>query len=183
MRTANAILPIAATLALAACGTGQQLAAGPVLGYVGGRGWSAGWEAGGGPMSTTTNGDPVPNAGLLLARAAIGMSWRPGTPATEARERITYLAWEPWFVVGGNLGVAHASGDGSFQRLVGVWEAAPWVVGAPRRSSPLYSCSPCYTVSLAIGWRWSGAGELYLAPKVGILNDTKMPWPFQTYAD
>jgi len=183
MRTARAVLLVAATLTPGACGTGEQLAAGPVVGYVQGRGWSGGWEAGGGPMSTATNGDPVPELALMFARATVGMSWRPGVPGTEERERITYAAWEPWLLVGGTLGVAHHSGDGSLQRLVGVWEAAPWVFGAPRRSSPLYSCSPCYTVSLAIGWRWSGTGEFYLAPKLGILNGMKMPYPFQTYAD
>jgi len=178
------VVPIAATLALVACGTGQQLAAGPVLGYVGGRGWSAGWEAGGGPMTTPTGGqDPVPSIGSLLAHFDVGMSWRPGPPGAIARERITYAAWEPWLLLGGTLGVAHSSGDGDIHALAGVWEVAPYVFGSPGRSSPLSSCSPCYTVSLAIGWRWAGTGEFYLAPKLGILNDTTVPWPFQSYAD
>ena len=183
MRTVAPALLAAAALVPLACGAGQQLAAGPVVGNVNGRGWSAGWEAVGGPMTTATNGDPSPDIGSLLARAAVGMSWRPGAPGMQETERVTYMAWEPWFLLGGTFGLAHSSQDGSLRRLVGLWEVAPWVIGAPRRSNPVHSCSPCYTVSLAIGWRWSGPREFYLAPKFGILNGTAMPWPFQTYAD
>ena len=135
-------------------------------------------------MTTQQSGDPGPTVASLLARFDVGMSWRPGAPGKDEREWLTYAAWEPWLLLGGTLGVAHASRDGSLHPLVGAWEGIPWVIGAPKRSSfPLFECSPCYTISLAIGWRWAGTGEFYLAPKLGILNDTKMPWPFQTYAD
>jgi len=173
----------AVALALASCGTGEQLAAGPTFGYLRERGWSVGWEAGGGPMSTLTSGDPSPTTASLFTHFNVGMSWRPGAATADARERITYLAWEPWLLLGGTFGVTHSSTNGSLHPLLGWWEAAPYVLGAGRRQFPLYDCSPCYTVSLAFGWRWDGAGEFYLSPKFGILNDMKMPWPFQTWPD
>jgi hypothetical protein len=180
------VIPIAAMLVLSACGTGEQLAAGPVVGYVRGRGWSAGWEAGGGPMETPSAGtDPVPTDSSLFSHFNVGMSWRPGASGTEGRERVTYAAWEPWLLLGGTFGVAHSSADGNFRPLLGVWEAAPYVhaIRATDTNQALWSCSPCYTISLAIGWRWAGSGEFYVAPKFGILNGVKMPYPFQKYHD
>ncbi len=129
-------------------------------------------------MSTETNGDPVPTTASLFTHFTGGMSWRPGLAGADARERVTYLAWEPWFLLGGTFGVAHSSTDEGLRPLLGWWEAAPYVLGSGKREFPLYECSPCYTVSLAIGWRWDGAGEFYLSPKLGILNHVSMPWPF-----
>jgi len=57
------------------------------------------------------------------------------------------------------------------------------VLGAFKRATPLYRCSPCTTFSVAVGWRFDGAGEIYVAPKVGLLNGMNMPFPFQSYAD
>ncbi|HEY4185123.1 MAG TPA: hypothetical protein VGP07_08650 [Polyangia bacterium] len=183
-RSWSAMTALAATaMAPGACGMGQQIAAGPVLGYVEGRGWSPGWEAGGGPVQTRkSGGDPVTDASSLFAHVSLGMSSRPGAPGREAREQILYAAWEPWFLVGGTLGVVRSSERG-IDKMVGAWEAVPWVIGAPVRGNPLHRCNPCFTISLALGWRWSGGREFYLAPKVGILDDVAMPWPFQTYAD
>jgi hypothetical protein len=165
---------------IAGCG-GQQIAAGPVIGYVRGRGFSAGWEAGGGPMHTKSSYQLQVETYELFLRASGGMSWRPGPVGSAEHERITYLAWEPWFVVGGTMGLYHSSASAKVGGLVGAWEAAPWVIGA-RGHAPVSDythCSPCYTVSLALGWRWSGASEFYLAPKLGILNGTLMPFPYQ----
>jgi len=182
------LLPfVSATVALllGACGTGQQLATGPVFGYASGRGASIGWEAGGGPMWTAYSGyEATPSLASLLARFNAGVSWRPTSQGSQGHERITYAVWEPWFLLGGTLGVAHSSEGSSVGPMFGVWEAAPYILGSPIRRNPLSTCSPCYTVSLAFGWRWSsGTGEFYLAPKFGILNDVAMPFPFQRYAD
>ena len=161
------VVPLRIFLLLApvGCGTGQQIAAGPVVGYVSGRGLSAGWEVGGGPT--------------LLARFSVGMSWRPGSSKMLGSERLSYVAWEPWLLAGGTLGVAHSSATADVNTMGGVWEGAPWIFGAPTRSILSKQCSPCYTISLAIGWRWSGTGEFYLAPKLGILNGTAMPFLYQ----
>jgi hypothetical protein len=187
MRASIAVsLAFAASLTSAACGTGQQLAAGPTLGYVAGRGWSAGWEAGGGPWTAPSDGDdPGPTVTSLVSHVSVGMSWRPVAPWSAEHERLTYAAWEPWFLVGGTAGVAHSSADGNLHPLLGMWEAIPFVAGGFERHAPLVKCSPCLTASLAFGWRWGGGGygELYLSPKLGILNDVTRPFPFQTFAD
>lgn len=53
-------LALAWAPALVGCGMGEQLAAGPVVGWVRGRGLSTGWEVGGGPMTTSSGGgDPL----------------------------------------------------------------------------------------------------------------------------
>jgi hypothetical protein len=183
-RSVAVLLTLAPPLLSAACGTGQQLAAGPTFGYVAGRGWSAGWEASGGPMTAPSGGaDPVPTTESLLGRASAGMSWRPAAQDSPERERLTYVAWEPWFLVGGTAGVAHSSADGRVRPLLGLWEAIPYVSGGFHRTSALVRCAPCYTVSLALGWRWGGGSELYLSPKLGILNDVTRPFPFQSFAD
>jgi hypothetical protein len=62
--------------------------------------------------------------------------------------------------------------------LLGVWEGIPYIVGGSRLESAPVRCSPCYTVSLSLGWRWGGDGEFYLSPKFGILNDVWKPFPF-----
>jgi hypothetical protein len=163
---------------------GQQMAAGPVIGWVSGRGRSIGWEAGGGPMSAReAGGDPVVTTASLFTHFNVGMSWRPPRLGGDSRERVVYAVWEPWFLLGGTLGLRESSSDG-VRPLVGAWEAVPFVFGAGgRRSFPLTTCSPCATLSLAFGWRFDGGGEFYLAPKVGLLNGMTAPFPFQTYAD
>jgi len=183
VRTTSQRIALALSLLLAGCGTGQQIAAGPVVGWVSGRGWSAGWEAGGGPMNTSSGGgDPVLSTASLLTRFNGGMSWRPPLAGGGTRERVTYLAWEPWLALGGTLGVRTSSTEG-VHSLLGLWEGVPFVLGAFKRSAPLYRCSPCTTFSLALGWRFDGAGEIYVTPKVGLLNGMNMPFPFQSYAD
>jgi hypothetical protein len=180
----GASLPVAVfatAFAAAACGSGVQAAAGPVVGYVKGRGASLGWEAGGGPMKTEVHGyAPELQFPSLIARVNLGMSWRPS-----ARELVSYAAWEPWYLVGGTLGAAYSTADRQVGLLAGVWEALPpWVwhpssVAVP--TSP--NCSPCYTVTVAFGWRWSRGGEFYLAPKFGVLDGIDKPWPLVSRAD
>lgn len=141
-----------------------------------------GWEAGGGPMEIRSAGDPMVSIGAALTHFNVGMSWRP-RDSGPARERLTYVAWEPWFLVGGTLGLAHSTATGGLQPWLGLWEGGAYVLGAPGRVSPLRSCSPCYTLSVALGWRWNGRGEVYVAPKFGVLNDMTVPFPFQRDAD
>jgi len=158
-----------------------QAAAGPVVGYVKGRGASLGWEAGGGPMKTEeSNYRTTLEFPSLIARFNLGMSWRPS-----ARELVSYAAWEPWLLVGGTLGAAYSTADRQVGALGGLWEAAPVSVSQHRAgdlpTSP--GCVPCYTVTVAIGWRWARGGEVYLAPKVGILDGINKPWPFSGTSD
>lgn len=167
-------------LVVAGCGMGSQVAAGPVLGHAWGEGVSLGWEAGGGPMKTEVHSSASLTGPSLIARANGGMSWRP-----RARNLVSYLAWEPWYLVGGSLGAAYSTGDRKVNPLFGVWEALPPSIDGERATTNYVppSCSPCYTVSVPFGWRWSGRNEIYLTPKFGILQGVDVPWPYWTYPD
>lgn len=170
-RTPRQILPVAAFLTLAAlpaCATspanwGGMASAGPVVGYVAGRGVSFGWEAGGGaigsPNQVSSNG---PRAVNMLARGNLGMSWRQA-PGGGAYQPTAYVAWEPAVgPVGATLGYAYSGSEGSMP-LLGGWAGGAW-------SSSYTRCYPCTTVSLALGWRWNGGSEFYVAPKVGFVH-------------
>jgi hypothetical protein len=57
------------------------------------------------------------------------------------------------------------------------------VFGGQNGSDLVLHCRPCFTASVALGWRWGGAGELYLTPKVGVLNGESKPYPFSHVPD
>jgi hypothetical protein len=175
---------MAAPIAASACGIGQQISAGPAMGYTFGRGLSMGWEASGGAFTTNGNSasDHPPSWSSGFTRFSTGMSWRRSASDTVTRERISYLAWEPWFFVGGTAGIASSSTEHARKPLLGVWEGAPYVFGG-QNGSPVLHCGPCWTVSVALGWRWGGAGELYLTPKLGVLNGESKPYPFTHIPD
>jgi hypothetical protein len=73
------------------------------------------------------------------------------------------------------LGLARSSTQPTLVPVLGVWEAAPYVAGG-QPGAILPRCSPCLTLSIALGWRWAaGAGEFYLTPKIGFLSGTTKP--------
>jgi hypothetical protein len=99
-------------------------------------------------------------------------------------DRISYLAWEPWLFLGGTAGVARSSTEQAWKPLLCVWEGAPYVFGGQDDHRNLVPyCGPCLTLSVALGWRWGGSGELYVTPKVGILNGESKPYPFAHVPD
>ena len=171
---------VVAVAAQAACGMGTQLAAGPVVGYVAKKGLSAGWEAGGGPPNEHLGTSATLEFPSLIAHLSAGMSWRPFAP-----ELVSYAAWEPWFFVGGSGGAAYSSADRKVHPLAGVWESSPPAIshGTDEGWNRPPGCSPCYTFTIALGWRWAAGSEIYLTPKVGILDGIHMPWPYFSYAD
>ena len=144
---------------------GVQGAVGPVFSYVIGRGRAFGWEAsGGGVIARDQWNDRSPGPGdyNLLPRGSVGMSWRPSAAGASQKERLLFVAWEPWYKLGWTLGYAHSSVSGSLPDL-GAWAGAFLPFGADR-----YACiHGCGSFSLAIGYRWSGASELYVTPKLG----------------
>jgi hypothetical protein len=96
------------------------------------------------------------------------MSWR-RLPGDGPFQPTTYAAWEPAVgLIGATLGYAYSSREGSMP-LLGAWAGAAL-------SSSYVSCSPCATVSLALGWRWNGVSEIYLAPKVGFIDNVKFSY-------
>jgi len=159
---------------ISACATtpdnwGGMGSAGPMVGYVVGRGMSFGWEAGGGalgsPSTLTSSG---PHEANLIFHGNMGMSWRP-TPQAGGYEPTLYMAWEPGLgPLGATLGYSYASLDGP-RPLGGGWAA----VGRP---SSLVLCKPCWTASVALGWRWNGVSEFYLTPKIGFIDGVRFSW-------
>jgi hypothetical protein len=167
-----------------ACASGVQLGAGPVVGYAQGRGFSGGWEASGGPFTTTGLDDQEPTIGSLVTRFSVGMAWRSNAGGVPGLEHLAYAAWEPWLFVGGTAGLVKVSSEPKLQPMLGLWEAAPYIGGGqPDPHNEIPKCAPCYTLSIAIGWRWSGANEFYLAPKVGFIDGASKPFPFSHYPD
>src|SRR5579872_6748680 len=176
------VLVLAIALAAAACGTGTQLGAGPVIGYAFNHGFSAGWEASGGPFTTVGNGDQPPSTGSLITRFSVGMAWRQSARGPLGLEHLTYAAWEPWFLLGATAGLVKVSSERTLAPMLGIWEAAPLVTGG-QPGTFLPRCSPCLTLSIAVGWRWSGASDIYLTPKIGFIDGATKPWPFSRYPD
>ena len=176
---------LALALASSACASGVQLGAGPVVGYTQERGFSRGWEASGGPFNTSSgNGDQPPTFGSLVTRFSVGMAWRPSAGGVPGLEHLAYAAWEPWFLFGGTAGLMKVSSERRLLPMVGMWEAVPYVAGGEAQAfAPLPKCSPCLTLSIALGWRWSGANEFYLTPKVGFIEGSTKPSPFSRYPD
>jgi hypothetical protein len=179
----GARLVLVLAVGASACASGVQLGAGPVVGYAQDRGFSAGWEASGGPFTTTGLDDEEPTVGSLITRFSVGMAWRPSAGGVPGLEPLAYAAWEPWFLVGGTVGVVKVSSEPRPLPMVGLWEAAPYIGGGQTGTMPLPKCSPCYTLSIALGWRWSGASEFYLAPKLGFIDGATKPFPFSHYPD
>jgi hypothetical protein len=153
---------------LAGCGGawGPHGSIGPVLGYVPGHGVSAGWELSGGAIRGANHLN-------LLPHFSVGSSWRPPAAAGQAREQLLYVAREPSLAspsfavpAGGTLGLGFGIPGGP-SPLVGTWLGA--AIPLPLEDASK-KCSPCFTVSLALGWRWSRAHEFYLTPKVGFID-------------
>lgn len=152
-----------------------HLGGGPVIGAVLSRGFTVGWEAGGG-------------TGPLL-RANLGGSYRfamspkhfglSGSENDSNRrqsrsnsEYIHYLVYEPGIILGGTVGVAYSDLigiDGSF----GVWTGIPLPLTNTETNiddeNPFTHKRGKWRpfIGLTIGWRYlAGESEIYFAPKV-----------------
>jgi len=138
--------------------TSVQGGVGPVVGYVPGRGLSWGWEGGGLAVTGETRGLPD-----VYLHFNTGMSWRPGAKPAASKDLLSYLVWEPvLYVVPLTLGFSHSTEEGS-NAMAGTWVGLPAPISGGCRSG-------CAMVSVALGYRWSGLGEFYLTPKVGLLR-------------
>jgi len=133
---------------------GDGLGVGPVIAYSNERSWSLGWELG------VTRGGP-------LLKASLG-----GVYHFEAKGddpwTVHYLAWEPWFIVGGTLGVAVADGKEVARVAYGLWEGFPLAVSAGDDPFPFTGSGDTgLVITFAIGWRGFGSmSQIYFAPKL-----------------
>ncbi|HTJ44780.1 MAG TPA: hypothetical protein VL463_21890 [Kofleriaceae bacterium] len=136
------IVLLAGSVARADDGTNYLV--GPVLGY------TFGGKTGGGASYGAEGG-----MGFGPERVNVGYAFRD-------QESFGYVELDPWFFVGGSLGVG-VDDDGEAHAVLGAWEGLPILVGGcqtnPNEQRP--------AVTIAVGWRWTGVHELYATVKAG----------------
>ena len=143
-----------------------NLAAGPVVAIRDDRGLALGWELG-----AAFGRGLVSNA---LTHVNVGGSYALLGTSNEGAEDLSvvhYLVWEPWFIVGGTLGVAIDTGA-RFHPAFGVWEGLLVELSTDEEVDP-YAPHRIF-LSFAFGFRWWGTevSELYFTPKIGLSD-----WP------
>jgi hypothetical protein len=86
------------------------------------------------------------------------MSWRGLGDDSLKAERLTYLVWEPLlYVVPATVGVARSTEKG-WTPMAGLWGGWPVAGNCGLRD--------CFVVTMTLGYRWSGASEFYVTPKL-----------------
>jgi len=90
--------------------------------------------------------------GIGPQRLNLGVEHRDG-------KLFSYIEIDPWFVLGGSVGVGIDS-DGEAAPVLGLWEG---IMFKP------YGCSDRYetAVTMAAGYRYTGVHELYVTVKAG----------------
>jgi hypothetical protein len=143
-----------------------DLAAGPVIAMRDDGGLALGWELGG------AFGHDL--ASRVLSRVNVGGSYALFGTSNRGAEDLSvvhYVVWEPWFIVGGTLGVAIDKGA-RVHPAFGAWEGFPIPLST---DDEIDSRSPHRIfLSIAFGFRWWGTdvNEFYLTPKIGLSD-----WP------
>jgi hypothetical protein len=124
---------------------------GPVFGYSGERSWSFGWEA------SVTRGGP-------FAKLSLGGIYHVA-PNRADPFTIHYLVLEPWFVVGGTLGLAVADGPQVARLAYGLWEGLP--IELNNGDSPFGDSTRHWMLTFTIGWRGFGrTQQIFFTPKL-----------------
>jgi hypothetical protein len=134
----------------AADGSWQNLLIGPLIGY-----------RVGGPDGSRAIYGVEGGFGVGPERLNLGL---------ETRNHVTfaYIEIDPWFVVGGSLGVG-ADSEGAVQPVLGLWEGLP-IASFGRPDCVIQRSATSSVVTLAFGYRYTGVHELYSTLKVGILD-------------
>lgn len=124
-----------------------NLFAGPVLGLRLG-------DPPGGRLIVGFEGGP----GASIVRLNLGVTRRLG-------HQLYYAELDPWFFVGGSLGVGVDS-RGTAHPVLGLWEGVPLTLDAFHRCDTTGDLRRAAT--LAVGYRWTGVHELYVTVKAGV---------------
>ncbi len=116
-------------------------------------------------LGVSWGGKHVRQPSLLIGLEG-GTSLHPFLPVNAGvsyrrHEAFLYGELDPWLYLGATIGVGYGTTSGA-QPVLGVWSP----VGC-RNSGP--EGSGRVAMTLTVGYRWTGAHELYLAPKVGTL--------------
>lgn len=143
MKLAIAVMLAATSIARADSGEDENFLVGPVLGI----GFSR--ASGATPLFGIEGG-----GGIAAERANVGLEYRTNT-------LIAYVELDPWFVVGGSLGVAFERNN-DVHPVIGLWEGYPLAVSAPCGNRKW-----AFLATFSAGIRYTGSWEVYVAPKVG----------------
>jgi hypothetical protein len=152
---ATAVLTaLAGSAPVARADGGEGFGFGLVIGYSDNRSWSVGWEAGA-------------NTGGPLLKLSLGGSYRVDGESRDPLA-IHYVAFEPWLIVGGTVGVA-VTNEPEVRVAYGLWEgfAIPlegdlWGGTAGDDEHP-----QSLLFTFAFGWRGFGATQqFYFTPKL-----------------
>jgi hypothetical protein len=151
------LIAVAAFASLARASPGDGRGAGPVFAFSTDGTFSLGWE-----LSAL--------ARLPLFKGSIGGSYALNAPPQEASV-IHYIAYEPWFIVGGTLGASLMD----FNRvsfLYGIWEGAPIpLTGKLIVDSGTPHEPTTWVLTLTVGGRvFGGKSQFYFAPKLWRYN-------------
>jgi len=145
MRILHVALLLWPAIAAADRGNDVNFMAGPLIGasHSSDHGWQLLWGAEGG-------------VGLGPERVNFGIDRR-------AQKLFGYLELDPWLLAGASLGFG-VDEDGEAHPVLGIWE------GTPLRDYPCGNGHYIFMASFSIGIRYTGAWELYAAPKAGAAN-------------
>jgi hypothetical protein len=142
MRMNLAVLVIVGWSTVAAAdGTDRNVMGGPILGISRAE---AGWH-----FQLGVEG----GVGIGPERLNLGFERR-------ASKLFAYAELDPWLLVGASLG-AGVDEDGQIQPVLGIWE------GVPLRQYPCGNGRWRFIASFSVGVRYTGAWEVYAAPKAG----------------
>jgi hypothetical protein len=115
-----------------------------------------------GPVLGVAFGGEKEGHGLIGIEGGVGAGPERLNLGTQYRdgETFTYVELDPWFWVGGSLGVGYGTRTGG-HGILGLWE------GVPGRGYENCERDSRFAMTLSLGYRWTGVHEIYLAPKVG----------------
>jgi len=115
-----------------------------------------------GPVIGIRLGSYAGSAGVFGVEGGVGAGPERLNLGFEHRDDkvLGYIELDPWYLVGGSLGVGVDS-DGEVQPVLGLWE------GLPLKDT---SCGGGYQrqVTIAGGYRYTGVHELYFTIKAGV---------------
>jgi hypothetical protein len=132
---------------------GDGWGAGPVFAFSSDGTFSLGWE-----LSALSK--------LPLLKGSVGGSYAFNAPPQQASV-VHYVAYEPWFIVGGTLGAALLDVN-RVSFMYGIWEGAPIpLTGKLVVDSGTEHDATTWVLTLTVGGRvFGGVSQFYFAPKL-----------------
>jgi hypothetical protein len=116
-----------------------------------------------GPVLGVRLGGPPGERLVIGAEGGVGFGpERINFGFTHSNSDIVYVELDPWYVVGGSLGLAVNTDNGAASPVLGLWE------GIPLNDGPCSEWHPQLT--LAGGYRYTGRHELYVTLKAGRMD-------------